>query len=47
MLARPPPSQVKNQLAQLNEQVITQATTIAEVREMNSALMKKGRNGPG
>jgi hypothetical protein len=35
-----PQSQVQIQLAQLNEWVVAQATTIAEVRERNSALMK-------
>jgi hypothetical protein len=39
-----PPCQVANRLVQLNEQVATQATAIAEVRERNSALMKEGRD---
>jgi hypothetical protein len=38
------PSQVNNQIAQLNKQVVTQATTIAEVRERNSALRMEGRD---
>jgi hypothetical protein len=41
-LAGLPTSQVKNIIAQSNEQVVTQATTIADVRERYSALMKKG-----
>jgi chromosome segregation ATPase len=44
MLAGLPPSQVKNQIAQLNALVTTKATTIAEIRERNSALMKEGRH---
>jgi hypothetical protein len=43
-LAGLPPSQVENQIAQLNKQVTTHATTIAEIRERNSALMKEGRD---
>jgi chromosome segregation ATPase len=39
-----PPFQVENQLAQLNKPVVTQATTIAEVRERNSAFMKEGKD---
>jgi chromosome segregation ATPase len=41
-LAGLPPSPVKNQMLQLNEQVTTQAPTIAEIRQRNSALMKEG-----
>jgi hypothetical protein len=43
-LAGLPPSQGENQIVQLNEQDITQATTITEVRDRNSALMKEGRD---
>jgi hypothetical protein len=43
-LAGLPPTQVENQLVQLNEQVVTQASTIAEVRDRNCALMKEGRD---
>jgi hypothetical protein len=38
-----PPTLVANQIAELYEQVIIQATTFAEVRERNSALMKEER----
>jgi hypothetical protein len=41
MLTGLPPSKIENQIARLNEQVVTQATIIAAVRERNSALMKE------
>jgi regulator of replication initiation timing len=39
-----PPTPGENQIAQLNEQVITQVTTIGDVRERNSAFMKEERD---
>jgi hypothetical protein len=43
-LAGLPPSPVENQIVQLNKQVAIHATTIAEIRERNSAHMKEGRD---
>jgi RecA/RadA recombinase len=39
-----PPSPIETHLAQLNNNAVTQATTIAEAKERNSALMKNGRD---
>ena len=43
-MAGAPASQIENQIGRLNEQIATQATTIAETRDRNSALIKKGRD---
>jgi hypothetical protein len=44
ILAGLPQSQSENEITQLKEQIATHATIITDVRERNSALMKKGRN---
>ena len=43
-VAGAPASRIENQIERLNEQIATQATTIAETRDRNSALMKEGKD---